>query len=67
MGSTICESFGREDLDFNSFTKIEISDPNGYSNSFSFAPIYNNDLHNTHESYGYGMDRTFILKEDENE
>ena len=67
MGSTICESFGREDLDFNSFTKIEISYPNGYSNSFSFAPIYNNDLHNTHESYGYGMDRTFILKEDENE
>ncbi len=64
MGSTICESYGRESLDFDSFTKIEIICPSGYSDSFSFAPIYNNDLHNTHESYGYGMDRTFILKED---
>lgn len=64
MGSTICESYGRENLDFNSFTKIEIICPSGYSDSFSFAPIYNNDLLNTHESYGYGMDRAFILKED---
>lgn len=67
MGSTICESYGRESLDFDSFTKIEIICPSGYSDSFSFVPIYNHDLLNAHESYGYGMDRTFILKKDEME
>ena len=66
MGSTICESFGREDLDFNSFTKIEIIS-NGCSDSFTFVPIYNHDLLNAHESYGYGMDRTFVLSDDERE
>lgn len=66
-GSTICGSYGRESLDFDSFTKIEIICPSGYSDSFSFVPIYNHDLHNAHESYGYGMDRTFILKIDEME
>lgn len=64
VGSTICDSYGRENLDFNSFTKIEIIYPKGYSDSFSFAHIYIKDLFNTYESYGYGMDRTFILKED---
>jgi hypothetical protein len=66
-GSTICGSYVRESLDFDSFTKIEIICPSGYSDSFSFVPIYNHDLHNAHESYGYGMDRTFILKKDEME
>ncbi len=67
MGSTIDENFGREDMDFESFTKIEISIPCGCFDNLKFDTIYDDDLHNEHSSYGYGMDRTFIVKEYEKE
>ena len=67
MGSTISEYFGREDMDFESFTKIEISIPCGCFDNLKFDTIYDDDLHNEHSSYGYGMDRTFIVKEYEKE
>ena len=64
MGSTITESYGRENIDFNSFKKIEINVPLGCADNYSFATIYDDDLDNDHSWYGYGMDRTFIVKED---
>ena len=67
MGSTISDHFGREDMDFESFTKIEISIPCGCFDNLKFDTIYDDDLHNEHSSYGYGMDRTFIVKEYEKE
>ena len=50
-------------MDFETFTKIEISIPCGCYEIFKFDTIYDDDLHNEHSSYGYGMDRTFIVKE----
>ena len=66
-GSTISEFFGREDIDFASFTKIEISIPYGCSDNLKFDTIYDDYPHNEHSSFGYGMDRTFIVKEYEKE
>lgn len=66
-GITILDLFGREDMDFESFTKIEISVPIGCSDNLRFATIYDYDIHNKHSSCGYGMDRTFIVKEYEKE
>lgn len=66
MGSSISESYERK-LDFESFPKIEIIVPEGCSERFKFAAIYNYDIYNEHSNYGYGMDRTFVVKEDEKE
>lgn len=66
-GSIISENFGREEMDFDSFPKIEISIPCGCSDNLKFATIYDYDLDNEHSSSGYGMDRTFIVKEYEKE
>ena len=67
MGSTIGCIGRRVSLDFNSFTKIEICVPYRCSEHFKFASIYDEDIRNKHSSYGYGMDRTFIVKEYEKE
>lgn len=64
MGSTISESYGRENIDFSSFTKIEISVPYGCSEMYKFETIYENYPHDEYGSYGYGMDRTFVLSDD---
>lgn len=66
MGSTICE-WRKRDVDPNTFPLIEIIVPQNTSKNFSFSPIYDHDTCNTHKYYGYGMDRRFIIKEDENE
>lgn len=66
MGSTICEHTER-DVNPNTFPIIEVVVPQGCSDNYSFSPIHDNDLHNEHEYYGYGMDRQFIVKEDEKE
>lgn len=66
-GSTIVDIIGRENLNFDSFIKIEINIPYGCSEKYKFAVIYNNDIYNEHSSYGYGMDRTFVVKENEKE
>lgn len=63
MGSTICEYMKRE-MDPNTFPIIEVIVPQGCSKNYSFSPIYNYDIHNSHDYYGYGMDRNFIIKED---
>lgn len=66
MGSTICE-WTERDVDPSNFPIIEVIVPQGCSDNYSFSPIHNNDLDNEHEYYGYGMDRQFIVKEDEKE
>lgn len=66
MGSTICD-LTRRDVDPSTFPVIEIIVPQGSSRNFSFSPIYNHDTWNAHEYYGYGMDRRFIIREDEKE
>lgn len=66
MGSTICEHTER-DVNPNTFPIIEVIVPQGCSDNYSFFPIHNNNLYNKHEYYGYGMDRQFIVKEDEKE
>ena len=55
---------GRENIDFSSFTKIEISVPYGCSEMYKFETIYENYPHDEYGSYGYGMDRTFVLSDD---
>ena len=67
MGSSVEECTERNNVDFNSFIKIEIIVPSGYSNILHFSAIYNHDLYNQHRDYGYGMDRQFIVKEYEKE
>ena len=67
MGSTIVESLGRRDLDFNSFTKIDVIVPKGCADKFHFSAIYDYDPFNSHSNYGYGMDRSFTVKEEGNE
>ena len=64
MGSAITESCSRQIIDFNSFTKIEISVPIGCLGMYRFETIYENYPHNEYSSYGYGMDRTFVICED---
>ena len=66
MGSTICECTKR-DIDPSTFPVVEIIVPQGDSRNFSFSPIYNHNTWNAHEYYGYGMDRRFIIREDEKE
>ncbi len=66
-GCLFMDSIGREDMNFESFPKIEISIPCGCSDNLKFATIYDYDLDNEHSSSGYGMDRTFIVKEYEKE
>ena len=56
-----------ENMNFESFPKIEISIPCGCSDNLKFSTIYDYDLDNEHSSSGYGMDRTFIVKEYEKE
>lgn len=41
--------------------------PHGCSDNFSFSPIYDDDIIDLHLNEGYGMDRRFIIKEDEKE
>ena len=66
MGSFISDFEERENIDFSSFAKIEIYIPVGSSDKYIFANIYDYDLNNSHVNHGYGMDRTFVIKEDEN-
>lgn len=66
MGSTICE-WTKRDVDPSTFPVIEIIVPQGNSRNIAFSPIYNHDTWNAHEYYGYGMDRRFIIREDEKE
>jgi len=66
-GCLFMDSIGREDMNFESFPKIEISIPCGCSDNLKFSTIYDYDLDNEHSSSGYGMDRTFIVKEYEKE
>ena len=63
-GSTICEFIGRE-VDPSTFPTIEVIVPKGCLKNYSFSPIYNHDIRNTHEFYGYGIDRQFMIREDE--
>ena len=65
-GSTTTEWYGRE-VDPNTFIEIEIMIPHGCSDNFSFSPIYDDDIIDLHLNEGYGMDRRFIIKEDEKE
>lgn len=60
-GSTIIER--EADLDPSTFTQIEVIVPKGCSINYSFSSIY----WFTHNDYGYGMDRRFIIREDDNE
>lgn len=64
MGSTICDWEKRE-VDPSTFPLIEIIVPRNCSKNFSFSPIYDHDTWNTHEYWGYGMDRRFIIREDD--
>lgn len=64
--STIRE-WTQRDVDLSTFPVIEVIVPQGNSRNFSFSPIYNHDTWNAHVYYGYGMDRRFIIKEDEKE
>lgn len=66
MGSTVSEWTGR-DVDPNTFPLIEIIVPQNCSENFSFHPIYDHDIWDTHKYYGYGMDRRFVIKEMKNE
>ena len=66
MGSTICE-WTKRDVDPSTFPVIEVIVPQGNSRNIAFSPIYNHDTWNAHEYYGYGMDRRFIIREDEKE
>lgn len=66
MGSTVSEWTGR-DVDPNTFPLIEIIVPQNCSENFSFSPIYDHDIWDTHKYYGYGMDRRFVIKEMKNE
>lgn len=66
MGSTVSEWTGR-DVDPNTFPLIEIIVPQNCSENFSFPPIYDHDIWDTHKYYGYGMDRRFVIKEMKNE
>jgi len=66
MGSTICEHIERE-VDPSTFPQIEIIVAKGCSKNISFSSIYDHDTWNTHDYYGYGMDRRFIIREDDKE
>lgn len=61
MGSTIEESnieeFSGREVDSSTFPTIEVIVPKGCLKNYSFSPIY--DL------YGYGIDRQFMIREDE--
>lgn len=63
MGSFLTEPMERE-VDPSTFPIIEVIVPQGYSKKYTFSPIYNGNIWNTHYDYGYGMDRKFIIKED---
>ena len=66
MGSTMFDHIKR-DVDPRAFPLIEVIVPKGSLKNYSFSPIYDHDTWNTHEYYGYGMDRQFIVREDEEE
>lgn len=65
-GSTIVD-LERGEVDPSKFTQIEVIVPKGCSKNYSFSSIYDNDPWNTHNDYGYGMDRRFIIREDDKE
>lgn len=65
MGSTISELTGRK-VDPSTFPIIEVIVPKKCLKNYTFSPIYDHDTWNTHEYYGYGIDRQFIVREDEN-
>lgn len=51
----------------STFPIIEVIVPKRCLKNYSFSPIYDNDIGITHEDSGYGIDRQFIVREDENE
>lgn len=59
MGSSINEYIERE-VDFSTFPKIEIIVPKGGCNKYHFSAIYDKDFFKSKK-----MDRTFIVKEDD--
>ena len=64
MGSTISDSdLIKKVLDTNTFPLIEVIVPVGCSENYSFTVIYDHDTLNAR----YGMNRRFIVREDENE
>ena len=62
-GSLFTEGYERSNINFNSFDKIEINIPYGCSDNFKFETIY--DRYTNCSYMKYGMDRSFILKENE--
>ncbi len=62
MGSCIDDITEKRDIDISTFVKIEITIPSGCSNHYNFSIIY--DKYVNSEFHSYGMDRTFIVKED---
>lgn len=63
-GSTISDSdLIKKDLDTNAFPIIEVIVPVGCSENYSFTTIYDYDTLNAR----HGMNRRFIVREDENE
>ena len=65
-GSSICESHKRT-ININTFPIIEIIVPKGCCEKYSFSAIY--DEYENFWGYGidYGMDRQFIIRDDEKE
>lgn len=64
MGSTILDSdLIKKVVDINTFPLIEVIVPMGCSRNYSFTPIYEQCTWNAR----YGMNRRFIVREDEKE
>lgn len=66
MMGCIGEPTERE-VNTSTFPIIEVIVPKRCLKNYSFSPIYDNDIGITHEDSGYGIDRQFIVREDENE
>ncbi len=66
MGSTTIEELTGRKVDPSTFPTIEVIVPKKCLKNYTFSPIYDHDTWNTHKYYGYGIDRQFIVREDEN-
>lgn len=60
MGITLPDLITKEIIDPETFPQIEVIIPQGYAKYYSFSPIHD-------QYWGLGMDRKFIIKENEKE
>lgn len=65
MGSTIDELTEKK-VDISTFPEIEIIVPKGCHKNYNFSTIFEDGIYDSREYYGYDMNRTFIIKEDDN-